>query len=260
MARPSWTRLTVLLFVSVLFGMIYWQRSFQREQDLHEKNRAIEQQRREIEDASENLGEELEDVRDRLKDMKKHKKTVLQKLKETEKLISELKSSESESQAKAEVAVDSAAQQSAPEDAQAVAPVQPRFNSIPETAGKYDPQEDYDFKDTAIVTLATGNNAARGVIALVQSLRDVGTRAQDIVVMLSQGGNGSPECHDPQWKKERGRENVHCSGASTIAEEIISPQYVQTLTNKLGATVMVVPEIPSTQYTAGIPGGRSTFW
>jgi hypothetical protein len=122
---------------------------------------------------------------------------------------------------------------------------------------------DYDFTGTAYVTLASGNDAARGVIVLVQSLRDSGTRAEKIVVMLSRGGMGSPECRGEDgnaWKKANGREHIHhCGGPDTIAEEIISPHYVATL-QRLGAEVVVVPEIPSTQYTEGIPGGRATFW
>ena len=133
------------------------------------------------------------------------------------------------------------------------------FSGAPATAGAFDAEEGYDFKDTAIFTMAAGNGAARGVIALLQSLRDVRTRAQDIVVMLSRGGSGTPECLDSSWKRAHGREGVRCTGPDTIAEEIVSPQYLATLT-KLGATIMVVPEIPSTQYTEGIPGGRSTFW
>ena len=119
-----------------------------------------------------------------------------------------------------------------------------------------------DFDRTAIVTMATGNDAARGVIALVQSLRDSNTQAQDIVVMLSRGGGGSPECRGEDggvWSAANQRRNVRCSGPDTIAEEIISPKYVNAL-KRMGATLLVVDEIPSTRYTEHIPGGRSTFW
>ena len=108
--------------------------------------------------------------------------------------------------------------------------------------GDVEDMSDYDFAGTAVVTLATGNEAARNVIALVQSLRDVNTRAESIVVMLSRGGLGSPECRSEDggaWKRANGRENHHnCAGKDTIAEEIVSPQYVQTL-KKLGAQIMV---------------------
>jgi hypothetical protein len=126
----------------------------------------------------------------------------------------------------------------------------------------YDMSE-YDMTGTAYVTLASGNDAARQVIVLVQALRDSNTRADKIVVMLSRGGMGSVECRGEDggaWKRANGREHMHhCGGPDTIAEEIVSPQYLATLT-KLGATLMVVDEIPSTPYTEAIPGGRATFW
>ena len=50
-----------------------------------------------------------------------------------------------------------------------------------------------------------------------------------------------------------------CAGGNTIAEEIISPRYIETL-KRMGAIIMVVDEIPSTIHTYGIPGGRGTFW
>ena len=126
----------------------------------------------------------------------------------------------------------------------------------------YDMAE-YDMTGTAYVTLASGNDAARSVIVLVQALRDVNTRVDKIVVMLSRGGMGSTECRGEDggaWKRANKREHIHhCGGPDTIAEEIVSPQYLATLT-KLGATIMVVDEIPSTPFTEAIPGGRATFW
>lgn len=122
---------------------------------------------------------------------------------------------------------------------------------------------EYDMTGTAYVTLATGNDAARGVIVLVQSLRDVGTRVDKIIVMLSRGGMGSPECRGEDggaWKRANKREHIHhCGGPDTVAEEIVSPVFVETL-KRIGATVVVVDEIPSTPFTEGIPGGRATFW
>ena len=133
----------------------------------------------------------------------------------------------------------------------------------PPTAGKWDDELQYDFGRTAMVTMASGNDAARMVISLVHSLRDSKTRVEDIVVMLSRGGTGSPECRGEDgnaWKKANKREHIHhCGGPDTIAEEIISPQYIETL-KRLGAIVLVVDEIPSTIHTYGIPGGRGTFW
>lgn len=48
--------------------------------------------------------------------------------------------------------------------------------------------------NTAIVTLATGDQAARLAISLVQSLRDVETKIPNVIVMLSRGGVGSADC------------------------------------------------------------------
>ena len=124
----------------------------------------------------------------------------------------------------------------------------------------YDAELDYDFEGTAIVTMIAGNAAARGAIALIQSLRDTHTRVHDILVMLSRGGEGSPECRDMEWKASRGREEVDCHGPDTIEEEIVSSQYLDILRNGLGATLEIFDPIPSTVYTEGIPGGRSTFW
>ena len=45
-----------------------------------------------------------------------------------------------------------------------------------------------------IMTMIAGNSAARHAIALVQSLRDVNTQADAIIVLIQQGGPGSPEC------------------------------------------------------------------
>ena len=47
-----------------------------------------------------------------------------------------------------------------------------------------------------IMTLVSANNAARHAVALVQTLRDVGTQADAIVIMVQRGGTGSPECHN----------------------------------------------------------------
>ena len=108
--------------------------------------------------------------------------------------------------------------------------------------------------------MASNAEAARMAIVLVQSLRDVGTDPNiEIVVLAMRGAGGSPECHDPAWKKAAGREGIHCSGPETIAEEIISPPYVASL-RKLGATVRVVNPIPRTKYTEGIAGGPQSFW
>lgn len=114
-------------------------------------------------------------------------------------------------------------------------------------------------RDTAIVTMATGDGHARLAISLVQSLRDVSTRVPHIVVLLSRGGVGSKDCQDYNWKKSHGRVEVDCSGPHTIAAEIISEHYVAVL-QALGAEVRVIDPIPETPFTKAIPGGRSVFW
>ena len=89
---------------------------------------------------------------------------------------------------------------------------------------RYDKELDYDFKDTAFVTMAAGEDAGRQVIGLVSSLRASKTRVQDMVVMLSRGGIGSPQCRGEdggEWKRKHKREAISCSGPDTIAEEII---------------------------------------
>ena len=139
------------------------------------------------------------------------------------------------------------------------------------------------YPGAAFVTLAGGDASARNLVALLQSLRDVGTTLP-IIVLLARGGLGSAACQDHDWKKKVGRPDVSCLGPDTIgeegsrggratrappplsspllpraAEEIISPQYVEILT-KLGAEIRVIPWLPRTKYTEGIPGGKESFW
>jgi hypothetical protein len=110
----------------------------------------------------------------------------------------------------------------------------------------------------AIITMVAGNVAARHAVVLLQSLIDVGTRVP-VIVMLQQGGLGSPECQDKPWKAAHNRSHVHCAGPDTIPEEIISPFYLKIL-RRLGAHLMVTPEIPRTRWTVDIIGGTQTFW
>ena len=114
--------------------------------------------------------------------------------------------------------------------------------------------------ERAFVSMAVGNEAAKLAVVMVQSLRDVATAdGIDIVLLLVRGATASPECHNTEWKKAQGREHIDCHGPDTIAEEIISPEYCDTL-RRLGATLRVVNPITRTQYTAGIPGGGASFW
>ena len=122
----------------------------------------------------------------------------------------------------------------------------------------YDAALDFDFEGTAVVTMATGNDAAHMAIGLVSSLRASKTRVQDVVVMLVRGGVGSPECLGDDggaWKQRTGRD-VPCSGPDTVEEEIVSPHLIATLRDKLGAVIVVMDMVPSTEWTIGIPGGR----
>jgi len=107
-------------------------------------------------------------------------------------------------------------------------------------------------ENTAIITMATGDDHARLAVALVQSLREVHTRVPHVVVLLSRGGIGSKNCQDYAWKKARHRENVDCFGPHTIAPEIISEEYIEALT-RLKAEVLVIDPIPDTPFTV-IPG------
>lgn len=108
------------------------------------------------------------------------------------------------------------------------------------------------------MTLATGDRSGRLAVAWAQSLRDTNTRIPTIVALLSRGGVGSANCLDSAWKKARKRESVSCSGPGTIAEEIISEEYIAAL-ERLGVKVQVIDPIPDTPYTV-IPGGRQSFW
>ena len=56
--------------------------------------------------------------------------------------------------------------------------------------------EDALYRDTAIITLATGDAAAKHAVVLVQALRDTNTVVPRIVVLLSRGGMGSEDCHN----------------------------------------------------------------
>ena len=116
-----------------------------------------------------------------------------------------------------------------------------------------------DLSGTAIVTMASGDENGMLALALVQSLRDAGTRVPTLLVMLMRGGIGSADCSDPEWKAKRGRQDVRCHSETTIAAEIVS-EYILAELARLGAEVEVHDPIPPTEFTAGIPGGTQTFW
>ena len=56
-----------------------------------------------------------------------------------------------------------------------------------------------------------------------------------------------------------GRPDVACGGPDTIVEELISPAFADAL-RRLGAVLIVTDEIPRTQWTERISGGRSMSW
>ena len=87
---------------------------------------------------------------------------------------------------------------------------------------------DEELDNTAIVTMATGDNAARGAVALMQSLRDVGTRVPRLIVLLFRGGHGSSWCDNYQRKQARlGSMNWPCGRQDGVAEDVVSPEYLE---------------------------------
>jgi hypothetical protein len=68
-----------------------------------------------------------------------------------------------------------------------------------------------ELKKTAIVTMATGDAAARGATALMQSLIDSGTRVPTLLVLIFRGGYGSEWCDNYKRKAMRyGDDGVRC--------------------------------------------------
>ena len=118
--------------------------------------------------------------------------------------------------------------------------------------------EQAQFADTAVVTLATGDAAAKHAVVLVKALRDTGTAIPRIVVLLSRGGMGSEDCHNETLRNERKR-HYHCSSQHAQADDIVSQIYLDAFA-RMGAEVRIIDEIPNTKYTTMIPGGRATFW
>ena len=114
-------------------------------------------------------------------------------------------------------------------------------------------------RDTAIVTLVGGDVAGRHALVLFQRLRDVGTRIPHVIALLARGGHGSEACHNATWKKSVGRMSIDCKGSDTIAEEIVSPVFLE-LFRALGVEVRVIDPVPRTRYTEAIPGRLDSFW
>ena len=141
--------------------------------------------------------------------------------------------------------------------------VVPASNELP--AG-WVPPYTLDFKgkpviaDNVYVTLVAGNSAARHAIALIQSLVNVGSK-YPMVVMLSRGGVGTPECNDPVFRESMGKsgKSFRCDTADAEAWEIASPKYLDAM-ERLGARILLTDEIVRTQWTETIAGGRNFAW
>ena len=110
-----------------------------------------------------------------------------------------------------------------------------------------------------LLAQASGDENGLLALALVQSLRDVGTTVPTILIMLMRGGVGSADCVNPEWKAARGRTEVRCHSGDTIAPEIVSESILAEF-ERLGAVVEVHDPIPTTPFTEGIPGGTQSFW
>jgi hypothetical protein len=119
-------------------------------------------------------------------------------------------------------------------------------------------EEDAQYKDTAMITLATGDAAAKHAVVLLQAMRDYGTAIPNLVVLLSRGGMGSEDCHNETLRNQRNR-HYHCSSKYVVEDDIVSQKYLDAFA-RLGAAVRVIDEIPNSKYTTLIPGGRATFW
>ena len=117
---------------------------------------------------------------------------------------------------------------------------------------------DAAYKDTAVITLATGDAAAKHAVVLLQALRDTDTVIPRLIVLLSRGGMGSEDCHNETLRDRRNR-HYHCSSKHVVADDIVSQIYLDAF-SRLGAEVRIIDEIPNTKYTSMIPGGRATFW
>lgn len=118
---------------------------------------------------------------------------------------------------------------------------------------------DEELENTALITMATGDESARHAVALIQSLRDTNTRIPNVHVMVFRGGAGSVDCNNPFLRKARGRDHIQCDGTETVANEIVSQKYLDAYT-RLGATYAVEDPLPETPFTKDIPGGRQIAW
>ena len=92
--------------------------------------------------------------------------------------------------------------------------------------GVASPPSNSPYAGAAIVTLSGGDTSGRNCVALVQSLRDVGT-VLPIVVLLARGGLGSAACQNRTWKEENNRPDVRCGSEHTIGK--LASDYVRLI-------------------------------
>jgi hypothetical protein len=118
---------------------------------------------------------------------------------------------------------------------------------------------DEQLEGTAFVTMATGDDSARHALALVQSMRDVGTHIPFCHIMIFRGGSGSTDCRDDTSRRARGRGNIMCDGPDTNEAEITSQFYLDAFA-RLGCIVGIENPIADTPYIKDIPGGRGIAW
>ena len=116
-----------------------------------------------------------------------------------------------------------------------------------------------DLTGCAFVSMATADESARLALVMFQTLRDVGTRAPHLVLILMRGGFGSRHCSDAAWMLSKGRLGVGCGAPDAGPAEIVSEEYLARF-EALGVELLVMDQIPKTPYTEGIAGGSQWFW
>ncbi|KAA0171046.1 hypothetical protein FNF28_01051 [Cafeteria roenbergensis] len=103
-----------------------------------------------------------------------------------------------------------------------------------------------ELEGTAIITMASDDDAGLMALALMQSLRDVETRVPRLIVMLMKGGRAS--CH-----KAPGGCNYTDPGhvlAKDITDALVG----------LGVELRFMSPLPITEFTNQISGGAQAFW
>ncbi|KAA0161688.1 hypothetical protein FNF31_03631 [Cafeteria roenbergensis] len=96
--------------------------------------------------------------------------------------------------------------------------------------------------------MAAGDEAGLTSLALMQSLRDVGTRVPRLVVLLMQGGTGSADCH------AAGSECIGSNAAHIVSQDILDAFA------RLGVETRVMEPLPTTEFTKQVAGGSRSFW